>query len=118
MQTVIGGIAELERELIRARTGEVGRERVSAACNSSELLGGALRRAERYGTMVNEGVSLRVREGKEIVVTFTYVCVERLSDRHQIEALGPSGGNVHHRQSLDERPERSANPHLSLLGAA
>jgi AraC-like DNA-binding protein len=53
--------------------------------NSSELLGDALRRAERYSTIVNEGVSLRVREGKEIGVTFTYVGVERLSDRHQIE---------------------------------
>ncbi len=55
--------------------------------NSSELLGDALRRAERYSTIVNEGVSLHLREGKELAVTFTHVGVARLSDRHQIEAL-------------------------------
>ena len=54
--------------------------------NSSELLGDAFRRAERYSTIVNEGVSLHVREGKELALTFTYVGVERLSDRHQIES--------------------------------
>jgi AraC-like DNA-binding protein len=53
--------------------------------NSSDLLGDALRRTERYSTIVNEGMSLRVREGKELSVTFKYVDVERLSDRHQIE---------------------------------
>jgi AraC-like DNA-binding protein len=53
--------------------------------NSSDLLGEALRRAERYSTIVNEGMSLRVREGKELSVTFKYVGVERLLDRHQIE---------------------------------
>jgi AraC-like DNA-binding protein len=54
--------------------------------HSSELLGDALRRAERYSRIANEGISLRVREGKELAVTFEYVGVERLSDRHQIEA--------------------------------
>lgn len=53
--------------------------------NSGELLGDAFRRAERYSTIVNEGVSLRVLGGKEIRVALTYVGVERLSDRHQIE---------------------------------
>jgi AraC-like DNA-binding protein len=53
--------------------------------NSSDLLGDALRRAERYSTIVNQGMSLRVHEGKELSVTFKYVGVERLSDRHQIE---------------------------------
>jgi AraC-like DNA-binding protein len=53
--------------------------------HSSELLGDALRRAERYSTIVNQAMSLRVREGKELSVTFKYVGVERLSDRHQIE---------------------------------
>ena len=53
--------------------------------NSSELLGDAFRRVERYSTMVNEGISLRVREGKELAATLTYVGVERHSDRHQIE---------------------------------
>jgi AraC-like DNA-binding protein len=53
--------------------------------NSAELLGDAFERAARYSTIVNEGVSLRVREGNELGVTFAYVGVERLSDRHQIE---------------------------------
>jgi AraC-like DNA-binding protein len=53
--------------------------------NSAELLGDAFKRAERYTTIVNEGVSLQVSEGKEIAVTLTYVGVERTSDRHQIE---------------------------------
>lgn len=53
--------------------------------NSCELLGDALSRAERYSTIANEGVALRVRGGKETGMTFTYVGVERLSDRHQIE---------------------------------
>jgi AraC-like DNA-binding protein len=54
--------------------------------NSSDLLGDALRRAERYCTIINEGVRLRVREGRELALAVTYVGVERLSDRHQIEA--------------------------------
>jgi AraC-like DNA-binding protein len=53
--------------------------------SSSDRLGDALRRAERYSTIVNEGMSLRVREGKTLSVTFKYVGVERLLDRHQIE---------------------------------
>ena len=52
---------------------------------SSETLGGALRRLKRYSTVGNEGVALRVREGKDLAVTFHYVGVRRLSDRHQIE---------------------------------
>jgi AraC-like DNA-binding protein len=55
--------------------------------NSSNLLVDALRRAERYSMMINEGVSLRVREGKELAVTFKYIGIERLSDRHQIESF-------------------------------
>jgi AraC-like DNA-binding protein len=54
--------------------------------NSSDQLGDALRRAERYSTIVNEGIAVHVREGKDLGVTFEYVGVERLSDRHQIEA--------------------------------
>src|SRR6478609_7785773 len=54
--------------------------------NSSELLGDALRRTERYCAIINEGIRLRVREGKELALAVTYVGVERLSDRHQIEA--------------------------------
>ena len=54
---------------------------------SSESLGDALRRLERYSTIGNEGVALHVREGEDLTVTFHYVGVERLSDRHQIEAF-------------------------------
>jgi AraC-like DNA-binding protein len=56
--------------------------------NSSDLLGDALRRAERYCAIINEGVRLRVLEGKELGLTIKikYAGIERLSDRHQIEA--------------------------------
>jgi AraC-like DNA-binding protein len=54
--------------------------------NSSRLLGDAFRRAERYSSIVNEGVSLRVRSnGNELALTSTYVGIQRLSDRHQME---------------------------------
>jgi AraC-like DNA-binding protein len=54
--------------------------------NSSKLLGDALRRAERYSSIVNEGVSLRVRsDAKDFALTTTYVGIKRFSDRHQIE---------------------------------
>src|SRR5215468_8084874 len=52
--------------------------------NSSDRLGDALRRAERYCTIINEGVRLRVCEGKELALDVTYIGVERLSDRHQM----------------------------------
>jgi AraC-like DNA-binding protein len=54
--------------------------------NSSEQLGDALRRAERYTRIFNEGIVVRLREGKDLAATFEYVGVGRLSDRHQIEA--------------------------------
>jgi AraC-like DNA-binding protein len=54
--------------------------------NSSDLLGDALRRAERYCTIINEGVVLRMRKGQELALAIEYLGVERLSDRHQIEA--------------------------------
>jgi AraC-like DNA-binding protein len=54
--------------------------------NSSELLGDAFRRAERYSSIANEAVSLRVRSnGNDFALTSTYVGIKRLSDRHQIE---------------------------------
>jgi AraC-like DNA-binding protein len=53
--------------------------------NSSDQLGDAFHRAERYSTIANEGISFRVSEGKELAATFKYVGVKRLSDRHQIE---------------------------------
>jgi AraC-like DNA-binding protein len=56
--------------------------------NSSNLLGDALRRAERYSSIVNEAVSLHVRsDGKDLALTTTYVGIKRLSDRHQIESF-------------------------------
>jgi AraC-like DNA-binding protein len=54
--------------------------------NSCDLLGDALRRAGRYCAMINEGVRVLVREGKELALDVKYVGVERLSDRQQIEA--------------------------------
>ena len=54
--------------------------------NSSDVLGDALHRGERYCSLINEGVRLRVRDGKELTVTVNYMGVERLSDQHQIEA--------------------------------
>ena len=59
---------------------------------SSESLGEALRRLERYSTIGNEGVALRVREGDDLAVTFHYVGVARLSDRHQIEVFSHLAG--------------------------
>jgi len=54
--------------------------------NSSKLLGDAFRRAERYSSIVNEAVCLRVRgNGHDLALTSTYVGVKRLSDRHQME---------------------------------
>jgi AraC-like DNA-binding protein len=52
---------------------------------SSESLGDALRRAERYSRIVNEGISLQFRIGKFATIALRYVGVERHSDRHQVE---------------------------------
>jgi AraC-like DNA-binding protein len=52
---------------------------------SSKTLADSLSRAERYCGIVNEGVSLHFRAGRETVITFSYVDVERRSDQHQIE---------------------------------
>lgn len=52
---------------------------------SSETLGEALKRAARYSSMVNEGVSLKYVEGKDIRISFEYVGISRHSDLHQIE---------------------------------
>jgi AraC-like DNA-binding protein len=52
---------------------------------SSALLSDALRRAERYSVIANEGVSVKYREGADIAIVFDYVGVSRHSDRHQIE---------------------------------
>ena len=53
--------------------------------SSSDTLGEALQRGVRYSAIVNEGITLRLREGKGIRVNFEYAGVARHSDRHQIE---------------------------------
>ena len=53
---------------------------------SSETLGNALRSLERYSIIGNEGVALRISEGDDLAVTFRYVGVPRLLDRHQLES--------------------------------
>jgi AraC-like DNA-binding protein len=53
---------------------------------SSPTLGEGLRRAARYTSMVNEGLSIEYRDGEDIRIIFDYVSVPRHSDRHQIEA--------------------------------
>ena len=52
---------------------------------SSETLGEALGRAARYSSIVNEGLRVTVREGKEIDVVLESVGVPRRLNRHQIE---------------------------------
>ena len=54
---------------------------------SSDMLGDALRRAERYGSIGNEAVAIKCVEGKEIAIIFSYVGVARHSDRQQIECF-------------------------------
>ena len=49
------------------------------------LLGEALQRGARYSAILNEGITLRLCEGKGIAINFEYVGVPRHSDRHQIE---------------------------------
>ncbi len=52
---------------------------------SSEKLGDSLHRAVRYSTIANEGIVLNFRDKTDAAMTFTYVGVDRHSDRHQIE---------------------------------
>ena len=52
---------------------------------SSDTLEEALRRAVRYTTIVNEGVVMKFRIGKDIRISFDYIGVARHSDRDQIE---------------------------------
>jgi AraC-like DNA-binding protein len=54
---------------------------------SSLTLGDALRRAARYSSIANEGLSLKCLQGEHIRIVFEYVGVVRHSDRHQIEFL-------------------------------
>jgi AraC-like DNA-binding protein len=52
---------------------------------SSDNLLDVLRRAARYSSIGNEGVSIRCLADEEIRVVFDYVGIARHSDRHQIE---------------------------------
>jgi AraC-like DNA-binding protein len=52
---------------------------------SSEILSDALRRAERYSGITNEGIALKLRTTTDVAITLGYVGVDRRSDRHQIE---------------------------------
>ena len=52
---------------------------------SSNTLSEALRRASRYSTIVNEGVSLNYLDEGDVRITFHYIGVSRHLDRHQIE---------------------------------
>ena len=52
---------------------------------SSEILADALHRAQRYSGIVNEGISLRFRAGRETAINLIHVDVDRQSDQHQIE---------------------------------
>ena len=53
---------------------------------SSETLEEALRRGARYSAIVNEGIALKYREGRDVGIRFEYVGVPRHSDHHQIES--------------------------------
>jgi AraC-like DNA-binding protein len=52
---------------------------------SSDTLGDALRRAERYGAIVNEGIALKCLDFKNTTVVFNHFGVQRSPDRHQME---------------------------------
>lgn len=52
---------------------------------SSDSLGEALRRTQRYCSIQNEGVLIKYRDNGPVCVSFHYNGVRRLSDRHQIE---------------------------------
>jgi AraC-like DNA-binding protein len=53
---------------------------------SSNRLGESLERAERYSSLNNEGIHLRIRhDDASTVITLSYVDVERRLDRHQME---------------------------------
>jgi AraC-like DNA-binding protein len=52
---------------------------------SSETLMEAQKRAERYGSVVNEGVRVNCVPGRELKIQLTYVGIPRHSDRQQME---------------------------------
>jgi hypothetical protein len=88
---------------------------------SSETLGDALRRAERYCTIGNEGIALKYLDGKDIAIVFDYVGIARHSDRHQIEgwatALIRACRQLTDRRLLPTRVKFIHRPQRGLLGA-
>lgn len=52
---------------------------------SSENIGDALQRAERYSRIVNEGAALSCSTAGDVAIRISYVGVDRRLDRHQIE---------------------------------
>jgi len=52
---------------------------------SSEMLSIALQRTARYSSIINQGVSVKYTDGEDVLISFHYVGVSRLQDRHQIE---------------------------------
>lgn len=52
---------------------------------SSDTLGDALRRGQRYCSLQNEGVLAKYHDGHSVRISLHYNAVRRLSDRHQIE---------------------------------
>jgi len=54
---------------------------------SSETLGDALERAQRYSSIVNAGVVLKSFEARNFTIALRYAGVARHSDRQQMECL-------------------------------
>jgi AraC-like DNA-binding protein len=52
---------------------------------SSDQLADALRNAERYSQINNEGIRLHFRSDQATIIALDYLNVDRCSDRHQIE---------------------------------
>ncbi len=52
---------------------------------SADTLGTALRRLERYSSLANEGIELRLKKDQTVRIRFQHVGVARHTDRHQIE---------------------------------
>jgi Arabinose-binding domain of AraC transcription regulator, N-term len=57
------------------------------AMASSETLGDALQRAQRYSAIANAGVVIRCFANKDLTICLRYAGVARHTDRHQIETL-------------------------------
>jgi hypothetical protein len=54
---------------------------------SSELLSTALQHAARYSSIINEGVSIKYIDGKDVVIAFRYVGVSRHTDQKAASRL-------------------------------